>query len=342
VPIAKVSACGGLLVLSNFERGRDMRRNQESTREAIVENLGPLYGPGGEFKSAFSGSIALETQKDRAALELMCRQNFDYFIQDTQPGAPEDCGDERPATTFTEAFMKELGPQNMGGTSTNALVYELTTGQGLNHLSAIRGLNAEYIQNGVQYRPGGHEAEGAHSPNCGCAAIDLIPNVADVIIDRGRRAALIDLSARLMRPENFDEDLFDINVDRYRALRGRIDEYLPEGYQHASLDLMRRLSPDIAPINSRVGEHKALAVMANHVSGTRLNQDLLYSTPNELRRPFEAFGLDVWHAFDLADKLFPYQSQAGREFVTGRIMYDAGALLAITDGSLALLEHKLR
>jgi hypothetical protein len=68
----------------------------------------------------------------------------------------------------------------------------------------------------------------------------------------------------------------------------------------------------------------------------------LFATPNDLRRPFEAFGVDVWHAFDLGEKLFPYESQAGREFVTGRLMYDAASLLALTDGSLALLEHKRR
>jgi hypothetical protein len=166
--------------------------------------------------------------------------------------------------------------------------------------------------------------------------------VNEVIIDPKKCGALIDLSSRLMGTEYFNEDLFQINRRRYERLYDSLDEYLPEDYQHGSLDLMRKLSPDIAPINTRVGEHNSLAVLANRVPGTRLNQDVLFATPNDLRRPFEAFGVDVWHAFDLGEKLFPYESQAGREFVTGRLMYDAASLLALTDGSLALLEHKRR
>jgi len=327
---------------NEFERRIDMSHNRYLTHETTIENLGPLHGGNDEFRSAYSGSIAVESQRDRAALEQLCRLNFDHLVERTVPGAPEDCGDERPATTFTESAMKILGPQNMGGTSTNALVYELTAPKGANHLSAIRNLNSAYIQNGVEYRPGGHTAEGAHGPNCGCAAIDLIRTVSQVIIDPKKRGALFDLSARLTGPEYFDEDLFHINRRRYERLYDGLDEYLPEGYQESSLDLMRKLSPDIAPINTRVGDHNALAVLANRVEGTRLNQDVLYATPNDLRRPFEAFGVDVWYAFDLGEKLFPYESQAGREFVTGRLMYDAASLLALTDGSLALLEHKRR
>jgi hypothetical protein len=327
---------------NEFERRIDMSHNQDLTHEPTVENLGPLYGNNGEFKDAYTGGIAVETQRDREALEQLSYLNFDHLIEQTVAGAPEDCGDERPATTFTESAMKILGPQNMGGTSTNALVYELTTAKGGNHLSAIRNLNSAYVQNGVDYRPGGHTAEGAHNPNCGCAAIDLIRKVNEVIIDPNKRSGLIDLSARMMGHEFFDEDLFQINRRRYERLYDSLDEYLPPGYQETSLDLMRKLTPDIAPINTRVGEHKGLAVLANHVAGTRLNQDVLYATPNDLRRPFEAFGVDVWYAFDLGEKLFPHESQAGREFVTGRIMYDAASLLALTDGSLALLEHRRR
>jgi hypothetical protein len=329
--------------LPNFNEGRrDMSHNQQRLIETSIEHLGPLYGRGGEFKKAYSGNIGLKDQTDRAALEQMCRLNFDHFYETTQPGAPEDCGDERPATTFTETAMKMLGPQNMGGSSTNAMVYELTKGNLANHLSAIRNLHSAYMQNDVDYRLGGHTAEGAHGPNCGCAAIDLIVAVNDTIIDPKRTDGLLNLSARLMGEETFDERVFDINMQRYADLREIVEDYLPEGYQHASLDLMRKLSPETAPINSRIGEHLGLAVIANRVEGTRLNQDLLYATPNDLRRPFEAFGVDVWHAFNLGDKLFQYQKAAGAEFVTGRIMYDAASLLAITDGSIALLEHKAR
>lgn len=319
-----------------------MSHNQDLTHETTIENLGALHGGNKEFKSAYTGSIAVGSQRDRSALEQLYRLNFDHLVERTVPGAPEDCGDERPATTFTESAMKMLGPQNMGGTSTNALVYELTAPKGVDHIGAIRNLNSAYIQNGVEYRPGGHTAEGAHGPNCGCAAIDLIRTVNEVIIDPKKRGALIDLSARLIGPEYFEEDLFHINRRRYERLHEEIDSYLPDGYQHDSLDLMRKLSPDIAPINTRVGEHNALAVLANRIPCTRLNQDVLYATPNDLRRPFEAFGVDIWHAFDLGEKLYPYESQAGREFVTGRLMYDAASLLALTDGSLTLLEHKRR
>ena len=327
---------------NEFERRMDMSHNQDLTYETTIENLGPLYGHDAKFKDAYTGGIGVESQLDQDALEQLCSLNFDHFIENTVPGAPEDCGDERPATTFIESAMKVLGPQNMGGSSTNALVYEMTVGKGSNHLTAIRNLNAAYIQNGVEYSLGGHTAESAHDPNCGCAAIDLIRSIDEVIIDPKKRPALIDLSARLMGPEFFDEELFDINRQRYEELYGRLESYIPDGYQHASLDLMRKLSPDIAPINQRVGEHKALAVLANRVAGTRLNQDVLFATPNNLRRPFEAFGVDTWHAFDLGEKLSQSDSQAGREFVMGRIMYDAGSLLALTDGSLALLEHRRR
>jgi hypothetical protein len=343
VLIAKVSACGGLLILSNyFERGRDMRHDQDRMLETVVENLGPLYGRGAEFKEAYSGSIGIKDQKDRAALEQMCRLNFDHFYERTPPGAPEDCGDERPATTFTETAMKILGPQNMGGSSTNALVYEMTSGNLTNHLSSIRNLSSAYAQNGIEYRLGGHTAEGADGDNCGCAAIDLIAGVNGVIVDPKRRGALTDLTAKLMGPEHFDSHPFDASLRKYEGLLEELEDYLPDGYQNASLDLMRKLSPDIAPINSRVGTHLGLGIFANRVEGTRLNQDLLYLTPNDLKRPFEAFGVDVWHAVNLGDNLFPYQSQKAREFITGRIMYDAGTLLAITDGSIALLEHKPR
>jgi len=329
-------------MLSEFERRMDTSHNQDPTHETTIEILGPLYGPGAEFKDAYTGGIAVENQQDQDALEQLYRLNFDHFIESTVPGAPEDCGDERPATPFIESAMKVLGPQNMGGTSTNALVYEMTIGKGSSHLTAIRNLNAAYIQNDIEYRPGGHTAGSGHGPGCGCAAIDLIRKVDEVIIDPKNRSALADLSARLIGPEFFDDRLFDINRRRYEKLYGRLESYLPDGYQHDSLDLMRKLSPDIAPINQRVGEHKGLAVLANRVAGTRLNQDVLFATPNDLRRPFEAFGVDTWYAFDLGEKLFQSDSQAGREFVMGRIMYDAGSLLALTDGSLALLEHRRR
>ena len=319
-----------------------MSHNRDITYEpTVVENLGPLYGPSGEFKNAYTGQIGVETQQDRAALEQMCRLNFDHFFDETQPEAPEDCGDERPATTLVEAMMKEVGPQNMGGTSTNALVWGMTKGSRGNHLTVLRDLNSAYVQNGVEYRPGGNTAEGARGLDCGCAAIDMIDVVPVVITDKSRRVALMHLTASLMGKDFFDEELFDINIGRYKEIQSRMDTYLPNGFQHGTLELMRRLSPDINPINQRVGEHKGLAVMANRVSNTRLSQDLLFATPNDLKRPFEAFGVDVWHAFELGDKLFT-DRQAGREFVTGRIMYDAGALLAITNGSLALLEHKTR
>jgi hypothetical protein len=325
----------------DWERGMSMRHNQSIKHESVVENLGPLYGRGREYSEAFTGDIAVETHEDKAALEQLYRLNFDPFYYSTQPGAPEDCGDERPATTIVEAMTKEVGPQNMGGTSTNALVWGMTQGVRGNHLIVMRGCNAAYIQNGVDSRPGGHTAEGAHGPNCGCAAIDLIAAVPSVITDKKRRPAMMNLTARLMGEEFFDEELFDINIARYENLNARINEYLPENFQHRVIELMRQLSPDINPINQRVGQHKGLAVLANRVRETRLNQDILFATPNDLKRPFEAFGVDVWHAFDLGDKLFT-DTQAGREFVTGRIMYDSAALLAITNGSLALLEHKPR
>jgi hypothetical protein len=328
--------------MANFEGRRDMSHNQYQNYETVIENLGPLYGPNKEFKDAYTGSIGLATEQDRLALEMLCREDLGQFYEDTQPGAPEDCGDERPATTFVEAAMKEVGPQAMGGTSTNALVWGLVTGRGGNHLSVIRDTSSAYTHNGVEYRPGGHTAEGAHEPNCGCAAIDLIPGVVGVIADPARRHALVDITARLMGPENFEEEAFNRNILRYMELNRRLDTYLPEGYQQGAIDLMRRLSPDIDPINTRVGEHKGLAVVANHVKGTRLSQDLLYSVPNELNRRFEAFGVDVWHAYDLSEKLFPHGSRAGAEFTAGRLMYDGASLLAITDGSIVLLQHKPR
>jgi hypothetical protein len=82
-----------------------------------------------------------------------------------------------------------------------------------------------------------------------------------------------------------------------------------------------------------------LSVIPNFVYGTRLNQDVLAATYSKAGRNFEAFGIDSWYTFYLADRLSAGSDKAQREFATGRTMYDAGVLLGITDGSLDLLQH---
>ncbi|MBX4201818.1 hypothetical protein KW803_02905 [Candidatus Saccharibacteria bacterium] len=328
--------------MSKFEGTYAMSMDQEMRHEARMERLGPLYGRGGEYKDAYTGNIKVSTEEQRLAIEDLCGLNFDHFYEDTQPGAPEDCGDGRHSTKLIDAMMKVLGPQNMGGTSSNALVWGLTSERTESHLRMLTGLNSEYKHAGVEYRPGGHTAEGAHGMNCGCAAIDFIPDVTAVIADPMRRMAHRQLTARLMGPDEFDNEAYDTNIGRYTDLGKRLGSYLPPSYQWDSINLISKLSPQIEPINQRVGSHKELVVVANHVPGTRLSQDLLYATPSHhSQQPYEAFGIDVWYANELGGMLYPASEKSQREFSTGRIMYDAGALLAITDGSLSLLQRKL-
>lgn len=317
-----------------------MAQDQDRTREVtIIETLGPLYGPSKELADAFNADgVGIKTEEDRQALEALKSTDLHYYYEETVAGAPEDCGDERHAISMVQAMRRKLAPQNMGGSSSNALIYNFVTGKFENHLDALKGLAAKYEHCGVEYRLGGHDAEGAHAPNCGCAAIDQLLKIGEFYVDPKKRNAMTYLTVFTMGEENFDEAAFASNVAKFERLLEHADRYLPSGYQRATLDLLEQLSPDESVVNHRVGPHQGLSVALNYVHGTRLNQDTL-SLARE-GRPLQSFGVDVWYAFDLGNKLFLNDFESQREFVTGRLAYDMASALAITDGSLELIAHR--
>ena len=254
---------------------------------------------------------------------------LDRYYVPVAPRAKTRCIDGRHDPSLDESM---LGPQVPGGAPGSALAYRL----GVDKDDLTRGTftgDAEmmieaYLRQGLS--PGGHRDNREHGHDVGCGAIDGLRQVLDCMID----PTLVEDHKRLVRT------ILDTDFNRDHYLRvlggGLVLRSRSEGYfagRRDILDLLERKAPN--SISVLEGHHQEAYVMVNLVPSTTLSSNRFAADQGGS----QAFGYDLWRSRQLAQILFPLPSQQlDRErFIHARVMLTIATLMALTDGSLAMM-----
>lgn len=226
----------------------------------------------------------------------------------------------------------DLGPQVPGGAPGAALAYRL----GVDKDDLTRGTftgDAEmmiesYLRQGLS--PGGHRDNNGDGVNIGCGAIDGLDAVLNCMINPD----LVEDHKRLVRTimdTDFNRDHYLRVLGAGLVLQSRSDAYF-QG-RGEILDLLARKAPNSVSVLE--GQHHEALLVVNLVAGSTLSSNRFAADHHGA----QAFGYDLWRSRQLAEILFPMPSQKlDRErFIHARVMLTIATLMALTDGSLAVL-----
>jgi len=316
-----------------------------------------------DFSNAWTGNISVKNRVEAEDADLTLSEvkgvtndeNLDnYYVVASRnagvrciDGRCVECYGERPDT----AVDRLLGAQTAGGTVVSALcdrvagfddVEDADDATLLQDVNQFRRLFIE-----IGFVPGGHIDD--HSPEnmTGCGAIDKVPEILSKVTDPNNQKQVRHL-AKMILGEHYDSELIDSLLGRLLSLQGAANEYFQKedngeyGYRTEAIKRIQESNPDFVP--RLTGAHKEVGLAVNFVKNTTFYTDQ-FSTDNA--GDMQLFGYDFWYTVDLAEKLYPIDSENDvdrktneklrQRFIATKTLFAIGTSMTLTDGTLELI-----
>lgn len=316
--------------------------HHERTRmeRAEIKMLGPIsyIAPHGEL---WNGSISRKDhQSERTAEALSEIPNY-FVLADTN--APERCIDGRPKVhKGARGHLQEmhLGPQTPGGTPAMTLAYRImnagTLPEGKKFCDDLKDTISLCKKHGISF--GGHIDDHSHGLNCGCGAIDKIPDIFQKILDPEFPQA-VSVYLKAMLGGKFDASVMQDLIGRAGELSAQNGNYLEQTsdgdylYKKKVIETLEAEATNVQPVEELTGDHREIALVVNLVPGTTFDRDAFTKAQGS---EIQAFNYDFWASEDFANKLFKSEKKR-TEFLTIRAMLGIATAMVLTDGSMELI-----
>ncbi len=301
---------------------------------AEMKFVGPLGGENPD-PDIWVGGISLNREHGQWALAELKGHDLEAFYTYCAPRAARRCGDERENDSFAEVMERDLGPQSVAASSSDAMVYGLVNGR---NLSPARDLEIFAMTDhsvNTPYEIGGHIDEQNEDSNGGCGGIKEQPRIVSRMSKSlsGEQTDLTRLVRSVMGSDYSLQAAGHI-ADASAALAEQGEKYWGPGYQSSVIEKIKEVSLAQKPVERLVDKHYAVALLINMVPWTTLNHDMLSRALSKPGRPVQAFGYDAWWPPIHAKYLFPGDEDRQTAFATGIHANNAAALMFLTDGSL--------
>ena len=315
-------------------------REGKRAERAEITMLGPIsfIAPHGEL---WSGSISRKDhQSERTAGAL--KEIRRYFVP-ADTDAPERCIDGRPKVKKgPRGHLREmhLGPQTPGGTPAMTLAYRImnagTLPEGRKFCDDLKDTIGLCKKHGISF--GGHIDDHAQGFNCGCGAIDKIPEIFHkMLAPEFPQAVSVYLKAIL--GERFDANVMQSLIGRAGELSAQNGNYLEQTsdgdylYKKKVIETLEAEATDVQPVEELMGDHREIALVVNMVPGSTFDRDAFTTAQGS---EVQAFTYDFWVSEDFANKLFKSEKKR-TEFLTIRAMLGIATAMVLTDGSMELI-----
>lgn len=204
--------------------------------------------------------------------------------------ADDGCGDGRPTTKImrgTQTYKRSLNRAKVfggGATMTAAMLVGLGKDGGA-PLTAVFEAAAQSMQrHGLDF--GAHTDDHAHSPACGCGAIDKAPQIIAAI--ETFRQPIADAIAMF----GFQTDALSVILDRF-AVYGQQHE----ADAYVGSDVMAKILAQGKVVKQLAGAHQEIAVILNTIEDWTVDQAAVRAATANLA---QVFAVDVWRLAALA------------------------------------------
>jgi hypothetical protein len=169
---------------------------------------------------------------------------------------------------------------------------------------------------------GAHTDEHAHGENCGCGAIDRLPEavLASVKYENYIRHIIADLG---VSTENIDEV--------YGNFREYVSGTLPYHPEYSGRKTMDMIEGAGKVVKELAGTHSEVGIVLNMIKGYTVNQALIRDKTD---RKAQVFGVDVWRLLEINEKLYPDDSEKQLKALQSQLILMLGISAVLTKGDL--------
>jgi len=311
---------------------------ERALRTGRLELMGPL-APVGEREN-WTGDISLDKRLESGELtEARVQTAYELlggsYVR-TSEGASLRCIDGRIMLGYNDLllgmFLEKLGPQVPGGSAVQALLYRIAMGgQDGSYADADLkqdiGIVAKANQN-MLFLPGDHVDNKQTPDRTGCRAIDGVEEHLGGI--NPKTVSQVEAITKAFLGDKFNPNHFDHMLASATRLLAVKDHYFIE--KDDIIAAMVAHNPKAAPVLA--GKHNEIFVVVNMVRNETLHRDYFASQSGG---EIQAFGYDFWYSFDIAEAMFPDDTEKQSKFVHARLAMATTALMDLTDGSLRLV-----
>lgn len=304
----------------------------------------------------WQGRITLEGRSDVTLAEVEnLLPNLPYVK--TEKGLAIRCGDGRSnaediAKIAAGKRDRTIGPQIFGGSPGCALAGRAVqiSNEGAKDGITFTGDVSKTIEflgkRGVEF--GAHIDDHAHGDNCGCGAIDKIPDMLAMIArdtseDRtgikvhGAAEQMLNITKAVLG-RKYDEEIALELCAAFKTIHEQNGTYLerqPDGsytYKKQVVAEVERQSKNPRHAKQRMeGKHNEVALVINTEPGTTLNRAKLN---HDTDKRLQVFNVDYWFCEELADTYYPHNAEDRSKWLHARIIEAAATAMVLTDGSL--------
>ncbi|TAK58766.1 hypothetical protein EPO14_02995 [Patescibacteria group bacterium] len=327
---------------SNTESMGENGEHREGKRieRAEIKMLGPIsyIAP---HEGLWTGSISRKAHQSERVTGAL--QEIPHYFVMADTDAPERCIDGRPKVKKgARGHLQEmhLGPQTPGGTPAMTLAYRImnagTLPEGKKFCDDLKDTIGLCKKHGISF--GGHIDDHNHGFNCGCGAIDKIPEIFKKILEpEFKESASVYLKAIL--GERFDADVMQSLIGRADELNAQNGNYLEQTadgdylFRKKVIETLETEATNVQPVEELIGDHREIALVVNLVPGSTFDRDAFTKAQGS---EVQAFNYDFWVSEDFANKLFKSEKKR-TEFLTIRAMLGIATAMVLTDGSMELI-----
>lgn len=349
------------LEMTENMRGEKVPKGAYTRLGTFKEALQPYYEDDKQydekFKKAWTGLISVANRPEiteEIVEQVLNPDSLDHYYVRASDKAPSRCIDGRCVCNYNETAdttdIRELGPQNPGGTVAAALCARVAAWDSMfteqfSLVEDIHYLNEVFSR--IGFTVGGHIDDNAEGNKTGCGAIDKIPGILERSTNPVAQKQIRKMT-KMMLGDYYSQETVDSILGRLLSLQGMADEYFvrdEEGdylFRKDTIDTLRTLNPK--GVEQLGGAHKEIALVINLVKGATFHRDQ-FSLDND--HEVQMFNYDFWKSIELAEKLYPVDTDdeiknkmngaLRTRYITVRALFAVGTAMILTDGSLELV-----
>ncbi len=291
--------------------------------------------------------------------KVLQAENLESYIVKADDTAPTRCIDGRILAGWDdkpELQARSLAPKVAGGTVHAALAHRVLDTEhmavNLQFEEDIRRVIERFKDIGIGF--GGHIDDHQSGSNTGCGAVDNINLILDRLQRPEHQEQLRGLAHLILGDAYDGRYIVNEVIGRMLYLDALKPIYMPKEnndpkgeflYKKTVVETIRHQTGSSAEsVPSLSGPHNEVALMLNYIPGTTFDTDR-FSHDNQ--HELQLFGWDVWHMYEEARRLYPYDMHTAVEqqreaieqrikYVTTRTLLGVSTLMVLTDGSLRL------
>lgn len=179
---------------------------------------------------------------------------------------------------------------------------------------------------------GGHSDRHATAPDCGCGAIDKMPEIISAVVQYQ------DNIRGVVKSLGFGDDGLDSVLSSYKGYyQQQIKEKSPS---YSGVTALGEVIDSGKVVKELDGSHNEVAIVLNTVNGKTVDQQKVREITNGTA---QVFAVDLWRMQEIADRLHPESKEDSKKSFVSMLVYSLGVAATLTGGDLPvyLAEDKL-